>query len=346
MVVACSTMRTHRRNACGLDGHGRVASRTNRPAVCGFPSTTLRLSIDTLHLVSNAGLDLVQDASFDVPAGERTALVGESGSGKSLSVLAIAGLLPNGVTHVSGTIKLNGQSLTELPAAQRRAHCGRDIGIVFQEPMTALNPVHSIASQLIEARRALVGADADATWAQGALAELALPEPASLLHAWPHQLSGGMRQRVLVAMALAASPSLVLADEPTTALDPITRSVVLDRLSAAAKAGAGVLLVTHDLASVQQWADHVVVMLAGHVCESGPAAVVLRTPAHPYTRGLLACAPTMFGKGPLIELESTVDPAALAKEVAPGNVPWWPDRPDYRLIELDTEHRVAVSGEP
>lgn len=307
---------------------------------------TPRLSIDALHLATRSGTDLVQSASFDVPAGDRIALVGESGSGKSLTLLSVAGLLPPGVRQMAGRIRLDGRVLDELSTTQRRSHCGLDIGMVFQEPMTALNPVLRIKAQLVEVRARRKGADAGVGWCITALREMALPDPEALLRVWPHQLSGGMRQRVLVAMALAAEPGLVLADEPTTALDPVTRRIVLDRLSLAATRGAGVLLVTHDLTSVAHWADHVVVMRSGHICERGPANLVLDHPAHPYTRGLLACAPTIMGHGRLPELEATVDQPALQREVVSGSVPWWPGRSRYRLFELGDGHGIGVSAEP
>ena len=305
-----------------------------------------RLAIESLHLMSQSGDNLVQCASFDVPAGSRTALVGESGSGKSLSLLAVAGLLPPGVRQMDGRIRLDGQLLNDLSPADRRSHCGLDIGMVFQEPMTALNPVLRIGTQLVEARARRTGADASAKWCEASLEEMALPDARALLRAWPHQLSGGMRQRILVAMALAAEPGLVLADEPTTALDPVTRHIVLDRLSLAAAQGAGVLLVTHDISCVATWADHVVVMRSGHICESGPTRLVLDHPSHPYTRGLLACAPTIEGTGRLVELEAMVDQAALEEKNAVGAVLWWPGRPGYQLADLGDGHRIAISAEP
>ncbi len=305
-----------------------------------------RLSIESLHLVSQSGDDLVQCVSFDVPAGSRTALVGESGSGKSLSLLAVAGLLPPGVGQRGGHIRLDGQLVSELSAADRRSRCGIDIGMIFQEPMTALNPVLRIGAQLIEARARRTGADTSTQWCEASLQEMGLPDARSLLRAWPHQLSGGMRQRVLVAMALAAGPGLVLADEPTTALDPVTRRIVLDRLSLAATQGAGVLLVTHDVSCVATWADYVIVMRSGHICESGPARLVFDHPSHPYTRGLLACVPTIWGTGRLVELEAMVDQAAMEEKSAIGAVPWWPGRPGYQLADLGEGHRIAVSAEP
>ena len=304
------------------------------------------MKVDDLCLGVRGGTSLVHRLSLDLPGGTRTALVGESGSGKSLSVLAMAGLLPPGVEQRGGRMWMNGQDLNQLSPARRRRVCGRDIGVVFQEPMTALNPVMRIEDQLMEARARHASGVCDRAWCADALAAMDLPEAHRVRRAWPHELSGGMRQRVLVAMALAAAPGVVLADEPTTALDPLTRGTVLRRLTTEARRGAAVLLVTHDLASIGDWADAVVVMRAGHVCESGPAELVLDAPAHPYTRGLLACTPRLHSNEPLATLEQAVTESDLMQDIQGHGVAWWPGRGGHVLAQLSDGRSVGISREP
>ncbi|MCH2135061.1 MAG: ABC transporter ATP-binding protein [Phycisphaerales bacterium] len=302
-----------------------------------------QLTITGLTLESRAGSSIIKDVSLQLTSARRVALVGESGSGKSMTLLAIAGLLPGGVRVTGGSISLNQRLLEQLPPRERRAVCGRQIGVVFQEPMTALNPVMRIDAQLKESRLRRPGADASGRWCVEALGAVGLPRPEKLLRSWPHQLSGGMRQRVLVAMALAPDPEVILADEPTTALDPLTRQLVLDQLSQKAAAGASVLLVSHDLAAVRGWADDIVVMRHGRICERGGASEVLDTPAHPYTRGLLACAPTLAAGGPLQQLED------LMEEDAPlvqGRRPWLGDAGPSEMLDLGGGRQIGVSIEP
>ncbi len=306
---------------------------------------SVQLRVDDLALGVRGGDTLVQHVSFELHGGTRTALVGESGSGKSLTVLSIAGLLPSAIEQRSGDIWWRGTSLASCSSARRRSLCGTSIGVVFQEPMTALNPVMTIEAQMLEARRRFTGGAADSAWVSDALGAMGFDDPRRVQQAWPHLLSGGMRQRVLVAMALAANPDVILADEPTTALDALTRSLVLHRLTTEASRGASVLLVTHDLASIEHWADQVIVMRAGHVCECGPAAAVLNDPLHPYTAGLLACTPTLAGTG-LVDLRTTVDAAALGRPVAGHGCPWWPGKGGYELIEVGNDRQVGVSREP
>ena len=308
------------------------------------------LQVKDLTLQLHSGDMLVGGVSFQVDPGERVAMVGESGSGKSLTMLAIAGLLSPAIHQRSGEVRYKSARIDNEPPARRRRRCGADIGVVFQEPMTALNPVLRIEAQLMEARRRLPHASCTTDWVEAALASMAIDDPTRVRRAWPHQLSGGMCQRVLVAMALAAEPGLVLADEPTTALDALTRRIVMDRLYAVSEQGAGVILVTHDLASVRAWAQTVLVMKRGRLCESGPAQAVFDTPQHPYTRGLLACAPDIKDSGPLVELESLIDASALDQQVQAidGRCgrPWWPGRTGYSLVQTDEDRRIGISVEP
>ena len=229
-------------------------------------------------------------------------MVGESGSGKTLTALAVLGLLPRGVIRSAGAIHIAGHVADAT--SDMRSMRGSLVGMIFQEPATALNPVMRIDHQLLEARQPhhkLTGGAAR-DWCHATLQRVGLDDPKTVARAYPHELSGGMRQRVLIAMGIAAEPALVLADEPTTALDAVHRGAMLDVLREEAKRGAGVLLITHDLASVRGWADQVEVMYAGSIRESGPADQVLSTPSDPYTKALLACVPGLKGQGPLPEM--------------------------------------------
>lgn len=262
------------------------------------------LDVIGLGVVDNSGSQLVDGVDLCVQRGRMTALVGESGSGKTMTALAVLGLLPAGVSRNAGSIRILGQDVGK-DHQLHRSMLGRDIAMVFQEPMTALNPVMRIDAQLIEARsrRMKQGGQRSQAWCMAALEAVGLERPDVVARQFPHELSGGMRQRVLLAMGLAPEPALLLADEPTTALDAVNRREALDLLGAAARGGAGVLLITHDLGSVRGWADRVVVMRSGRVCEQGEADEVLTSPQHPYTQGLLACVPRPGIRGDLPEIQ-------------------------------------------
>ena len=242
----------------------------------------------------------LEDVSLDIAPGRTLCLAGESGSGKSLFALALAGLLPDVARVAAGQAWLDGQCLLGAEAsASRRQRAGRDIGIVFQEPMTALNPVLTIGSQLAEVPRLHGhGARQAHAMALAMLERVCIAQPRSIMQAYPHQLSGGQRQRVLIAMALILSPRLVIADEPTTALDVTLQAEILSLLKALQQEqGTALLFITHDLAVVAEIADHVVVLYAGRVVESASAAELFARPRHPYTRGLLAARPPLDGGG-------------------------------------------------
>lgn len=242
----------------------------------------------------------VQDLSFTVAAGEVLGIVGESGSGKSMTAYAIGSLLPEGVAVSAGRIVLEGRTVHSLSAAERRALDGNRIGMVFQDPLSSFNPVRTIGSILVESvtrHQGLSATEARRKVIQ-ALAGVHLPRPELLIDAYPHQLSGGQRQRAMIALALLNGPSLVVADEPTTALDATVQLQILALL----KRGAGsraLLLITHDLAVASTACDRILVMQRGRCVEQGPIAGILDAPAHDYTRELLAaaCWPTAFGNG-------------------------------------------------
>jgi oligopeptide/dipeptide ABC transporter ATP-binding protein len=235
----------------------------------------------------------VDDVSFEIHAGETLGLVGESGSGKSVTAMSIMRLVQPPGRIGGGAIRFKGRDLLTLPEREMRAVRGAEISLIFQEPMTALNPVFTVGDQLAEtlAVHGVSSADAKARVVD-LLAAVRIPDPAARARDYPHQLSGGMRQRVLIAMAIACKPALVIADEPTTALDVTIQAQILDLLrEMKARFSLSLLLITHDLGIVAEMTDRVAVMYAGRIVETGPVRAVLRDPRHPYTRGLIASIP-------------------------------------------------------
>ena len=238
------------------------------------------------------GVDVVHRISFAVQAGEKLALVGESGSGKTVSALSLLRLVQN--AQVQGTALLEGRDLLQLTERELRAVRGDEVAVIFQEPMTALNPLYTVGEQIAEVlqlKRGMTAAQARQE-VVALLASTGIPEPERRAGAYPHQLSGGQRQRAMIAMALASRPKLLIADEPTTALDVSLRGQILDLLSDLQREhGMAVLLITHDLNLVRRFADRVAVMERGHLVEQGAVAHVFAAPQHPYTRRLLASRP-------------------------------------------------------
>src|SRR5690348_11127360 len=237
----------------------------------------------------------VDRISFEIKRGECVALVGESGSGKSVSALSILKLLPNpSATHPSGSIRFKGQELLSLPEDQIRSVRGNDISIIFQEPMTSLNPLHTIEAQIteiIQLHNPVSGQMARARTLE-LLRQVGIPDPETRLQSYPHQLSGGQRQRVMIAMALANEPDLLIADEPTTALDVTVQAQILALLAEIrGRLGMSLLFITHDLGIVRRIADRVCVMKNGKIVEQGPVEEVFTAPKHAYTRALLAAEP-------------------------------------------------------
>lgn len=241
----------------------------------------------------------VNDVSLRINEGECLGLVGESGSGKTMLSLALMGLLPPGAS-VRGQVVLTGttqRELTKLSEPAWRAVRGEEVAMIFQEPMTSLNPVMRVGTQIEEAVRAHrpdLTDDAVRELTIAAMRQAALSEPERRAEQYPHQLSGGLRQRAMIAMALAAKPRLLIADEPTTALDVTVQKEILELLQKLQRElGLALLFITHDLGVVAQVADRVAVLYAGRVVEEGPAEEVLRSPKHPYTQGLLAASPRL-----------------------------------------------------
>jgi len=279
----------------------------------------------------------VRDVGFNLSRGEVLGLVGESGSGKSVTSLAIMRLLPSQAT-IGGEILFaaNGgapENLLQLDAERVRQLRGSGISMIFQEPMTALNPVMRVGEQVAEAVRAHNRVAKKESWKRAveALREVAIPDPERRAHDYPHQLSGGMRQRVMIAMAIVNRPQLLIADEPTTALDVTIQAQILDLLASLRdRFGLTMLFISHDLAVVSKVADRVAVMYAGSLVELAAREQIFRAPAHPYTRGLLDAVPTLKTERgrPLETIEGTVPPL---RDVPPG-CPFEP-RCDLRVPE-------------
>lgn len=245
--------------------------------------------------VSIGSAELLDGVSLKLQRGQTLGLVGESGSGKSLTAMAAMGLLPLIGGRVSaGSVRFDGQDLASLTDPQRRALRGRRIGFVTQNPMTALDPVQRIGAQIDVVSRLHLGLTKPAARARtiDLLTQLRIPEAHAVAEAWPHQLSGGMKQRIVIAMALAGDPELIIADEPTTALDVTVQAQIIQILAGLVREkGVALLLITHDMGVVAQICDRVAVLYAGRLAEEGPVAPIFAAPQHPYTKALITCIP-------------------------------------------------------
>ena len=240
---------------------------------------------------------VLNGVDFALRAGETLCVVGESGCGKSMTALALLRLIPTPPGRISGgRVLFQGEDLLQADEARMRAVRGNRISMIFQEPMTSLNPVFTVGEQIAESLRLHAGLDDKAAHARAIemLRQVGIPAPERRVDEYPHQLSGGMRQRVMIAMALACRPDILIADEPTTALDVTVQAQIFDLLRDLQRdKGTAILLITHDMGAVAEMADRVMVMYAGRVVEQGTAAEVLSAPAHPYTRGLIDCLPEL-----------------------------------------------------
>jgi peptide/nickel transport system ATP-binding protein/oligopeptide transport system ATP-binding protein len=274
------------------------------------------LRIEDLRTVfrsSNGDIAAVDGVTLDVPRGKTLGIVGESGCGKSMLSLSVMRLVPQPGRIAQGSVMLDGRDLAALSPAEMRGVRGSDIAMIFQEPMTSLNPVHSVGDQLTEAMRAH---DPKASAAElrdraiEALRRVRIPSPERRFAEYPHQLSGGMRQRVMIAMALSCKPRLLIADEPTTALDVTVQAQILDLLrDLQQETGMSVILITHDLGVVAEMADEVAVMYAGRVVERGTAKDIFEDPQHPYTIGLLGSIPRIEeDRDRLLSIDGSVPP--------------------------------------
>ena len=256
---------------------------------------------------TRAGTARVLDhVSLDVKEGEILGIVGESGGGKSMTALSIMGLIPSPPGQItSGSIMLEGQDLVGMDIDRLCAIRGKDIGMIFQEPMTSLNPVFTVGEQIAESVRVHENASAKAAHARAVemLKAVEIPEAETRARAYPHQLSGGMRQRVMIAMALACRPRVLIADEPTTALDTTVQAQIFDLLrDLQDDMGTAIIMITHDMGAIAELADRVAVMYAGRIVEMGHVDTVLSRPDHPYAKGLITCVPHLSDRpGPVRE---------------------------------------------
>ncbi len=257
------------------------------------------LRVTDLAIADSVGNALVDEVSLSLDVGEILGLVGESGSGKTLTCRAMMRLLPGeGLSIRSGQVRLDGADVLSLDEARMRAVRGREIGMIFQNPASHLNPVMTIGRQIAEGRRIHFGASRREArqHAIELLRQVGIPDPAKRVDGYPHEFSGGMRQRAMIAVALACEPRLLIADEPTTALDVTVQMQVLRLLlDLRDRLGLAVILITHDLGVVAQTCDRIAVMYAGRLCETGGKREVLGVPLHPYTQGLIACQPSSKG---------------------------------------------------
>ena len=243
----------------------------------------------------------IDGVSFDVGQGEVLGIVGESGSGKTVTVLAVMGLITDPNAVIEGSIRYKGRELIGLAPREMRKLRGREIAMIFQDPMTALTPVYKIGAQIAEQIRAhqRITKKQAMDRAIDLLTEVGIPKPEEAIHRYPHQLSGGMRQRAVIAMALSCEPALLVADEPTTALDVTVQAQILDLLRRLqAKHGSSIIFITHDLGVMAELADRIMVMYAGRIAERAASSEIFTEPRHPYTRALLDSIPPLDGPRP------------------------------------------------
>jgi len=317
------------------------------------------LAIDTLRTVfatDDGEVAAVDNVSLSVARGQTLGIVGESGCGKSVLSLSVMGLVAPPGRVAGGRVMFDGRDLLSLSAAEMRTVRGRRIGMIFQEPMTSLNPVFTVGEQITEAMRAhdrTASAAALRARAVAALGRVQIPAPERRFDEYPHQLSGGMRQRVMIAMALACEPDLLIADEPTTALDVTVQAQILDLLrELQQQSGMAIILITHNLGVVAEMADEIAVMYAGRVVERGPGAAIFDDPQHPYTLGLLGSIPRLEeDRERLLTIEGAV-PAPFA---LPAGCRFRPrcviaaeecERADPVLRELGPGHATACHRAP
>lgn len=321
------------------------------------------LSIQSLRVAfeTPAGRTVaVRDVSLDLHPTRTLALVGESGSGKSATALSVLRLLPSPPAHIEqGAVWFRPENrppvdLLTADARTLRSVRGSGVSMIFQEPMSALNPVMTIGAQMIEAIRLHTRTSRKSArlTAHAALAEVALPDPPRALASYPHELSGGMRQRAMIAMALTGNPSVLLADEPTTALDAAVQSAILNLLRERQRARSmALLLITHALNVARAVADDIAVMYAGRIVELAPAADLLASPRHPYTRALLSCAPSTRHRPDRLATVDAVLADPAERNLVPGapasSRPWWPSEPNPQPPQLATlapNHHVLLAS--
>jgi len=276
------------------------------------------LSIENLAIGLTSGgvpTPIVSGADMTIGAGEAVGVVGESGSGKSLTALAIGGMLPAPLSVLSGRIVLDGTEITRLPEAAFHRVRGVKVGYVFQDPLNALNPTRTTGKHLIDVLRRHNHMSASEAYdkAVAALSSVGITQPDDRMRAYPHQLSGGMRQRVLIAMALVCNPRLLIADEPTTALDVTVQARIVDLFRGIRARGISIMFISHNLDLVLEFCDAVVVMYGGRIMEKGSAVEIGATPRHPYTRALMDCIPRLASQSRQLRVIPGQPPTALGK---------------------------------
>ena len=279
-------------------GHLDGASTAPAPTVLDVHNLRIEFPLRQRALVA------VDGVSFSIGKGEILGVVGESGAGKSLTGSALIGLLQPPGRIASGTIHLSGKRIDDLPQTEQRKLRGRHIGAIFQDPLTSLDPLFTVGRQLTETIRAHqpIGAEAARAKALTLLREVGIADPENRFSQYPHQFSGGMRQRIVIALALAGEPELIIADEPTTALDVSVQAQIIGLLKRLATTrGTAIMLVTHDMGVIAETADRVAVMYAGRVVEIGPVDEVIHRPRHPYSAGLMASIPSLKRKADRLE---------------------------------------------
>jgi oligopeptide/dipeptide ABC transporter ATP-binding protein len=325
----------------GMTG-ARVADVEVNPAEALLEVKNLRTSFGSVHAVDNV--------SFNVRRGEAVALVGESGCGKSVTAMSIMKLIAPPGKITAGEVRFKGQNLAQFSERDMRNVRGNDIAMVFQEPMTSLNPVFKIGAQVAEAIRLHRKVSKKQAWQQaGEMLELvSIPDPHKRLHDYPHQLSGGMRQRVMIAIALSCDPELLIADEPTTALDVTIQAQIMELLaSLQKKLGLAVLLITHDLGVVAEFCERVIVMYTGRVVEDAPVRELFGNPGHPYTRGLLKSLPgaaIVAGDGTPVNRLPTISGMVPPITNLPQGCKFNPRCPDVMPICLGNEPALMLTA--
>ena len=316
-----------------------VADADVNPAEALLEVKNLRTSFGSVHAVDNV--------SFNVRRGEAVALVGESGCGKSVTAMSIMRLVASPGKITGGEVRFKGRDLATISERDMREVRGNDIAMVFQEPMTSLNPVFKIGAQVAEAIRIHRKVGKKEAWKMaGDMLELvSIPDPHKRLHDYPHQLSGGMRQRVMIAIALSCDPELLIADEPTTALDVTIQAQIMELLtSLQKKLGLAVLLITHDLGVVAEFCERVVVMYTGRVVEEAPVAQLFSNPAHPYTRGLLKSLPGATPPDGAVKRLPTIAGMVPPITALPQGCKFNPRCPDVMDICLGNEPALMLVG--
>ncbi len=316
----------------------------------------LRVEFDTRDGI----VPVIQNLGFDLQAGETLGIVGESGCGKSMTALAVMGLVPGPMGRIAGgNISLDGEDLVSAGEQRMRQVRGNEISMVFQEPMTSLNPVYTVGDQIGETVRVHQGLSRREAMNRAVemLRAVGIPAPEKRVHEYPHQLSGGMRQRVMIAMALACRPRILIADEPTTALDVTVQAQIFDLLQdLQAETGTAIILITHDMGAIAELAERVIVMYAGRKVEDGPVSEILGQPLHPYTRGLIRCVPHLEADPPAERQELMEIPGVVPglSQLGGSGCPFAPRcgerRPDCNAMPAESDraggHSVACWAVP